>query len=136
MTKLDQRGSAAFEFCVVGAALFILIFAIFDLGRFAITYQSLRALANASARATMVSCYSAKVTSGESPDVCTADYLTLEQKQVAAPFLYLGSSLPTVSTIADGTALVVTASMPSFAMIVDAYGTSLDAPSVSTKIPY
>ena len=54
MRKLDQRGVAALEFCLVAVPLFILMFAIFDLGRYAITMQSLRALANAGARATMV----------------------------------------------------------------------------------
>ena len=52
--KLDQRGVAALEFCLVAVPLFILMFAIFDLGRYAITRQSLRALANAGAREMMV----------------------------------------------------------------------------------
>ena len=51
MRKLDQRGVAALEFCLVAVPLFILMFAIFDLGRYAITMQSLRMLANAGARA-------------------------------------------------------------------------------------
>jgi Flp pilus assembly protein TadG len=37
------------------APLFTLIFLIFDLGRYAITLQSLRALADAGARAVMIS---------------------------------------------------------------------------------
>ena len=57
MRKLDQRGVAALEFCLVAVPLFILMFAIFDLGRYAITMQSLRMLANAGARAIMISCY-------------------------------------------------------------------------------
>ena len=55
MRKLDQRGVAALEFCLVAVPLFILMFAIFDLGRYAITMQSLRMLANAGARAVMIS---------------------------------------------------------------------------------
>ena len=51
MRKLDQRGVAALEFCLVAVPLFTLMFAIFDLGRYAITMQSLRMLANAGARA-------------------------------------------------------------------------------------
>ena len=47
MRKLDQRGVAALEFCLVAVPLFFLMFAIFDLGRYAITMQSLRMLANA-----------------------------------------------------------------------------------------
>ena len=54
MRKLDQRGVAALEFCLVAVPLFTLMFAIFDLGRYAITMQSLRTLANAGARAMMV----------------------------------------------------------------------------------
>jgi Flp pilus assembly protein TadG len=42
MRKLDQRGGAALEFCLIAAPLFTLMFAIFDLGRYAITMQSLR----------------------------------------------------------------------------------------------
>ena len=57
MRKLDQRGVAALEFCLVAVPLFILMFAIFDLGRYAITMQSLRTLANAGARAMMIKCY-------------------------------------------------------------------------------
>ena len=51
MRKLDQRGVAALEFCLVAVPLFTLMFVIFDLGRYAITMQSLRMLANAGARA-------------------------------------------------------------------------------------
>ena len=50
MRKLDQRGVAALEFCIIAVPLFFLMFAIFDLGRYAITRQSLQALANAGAR--------------------------------------------------------------------------------------
>jgi Flp pilus assembly protein TadG len=56
MRKLDQRGVAALEFCLVAVPLFMFMFAIFDLGRYAITVQSLRALANAGARVMMVNC--------------------------------------------------------------------------------
>ena len=48
--KLNNRGTAALEFCLVAVAFFTLIFAIFDLGRYAITMQSLRMLASAGAR--------------------------------------------------------------------------------------
>ena len=57
MRKLDQRGVAALEFCLVAVPFFTLMFAIFDLGRYAITMQSLRMLANAGARAIMINCY-------------------------------------------------------------------------------
>ena len=50
MRKLDKRGTAALEFILVAVPLFTLMFVIFDLGRFAITMQSLWMLANAEAR--------------------------------------------------------------------------------------
>src|SRR6266568_9575388 len=95
MRKLDQRGVAAFEFILVFVPLFTLMFAIFDLGRYAITMQSLRALANAEARQMMIKCYTPAVTGlvpNTSPSSCTSDYLTAAQQQPAAPFLYRNGS--------------------------------------------
>ena len=56
-------------------AFFILMFAIFDLGRYAITMQSLRMLANAGARAMMINCYTPAVINNTSPSGCTGDPL-------------------------------------------------------------
>jgi len=50
MRKLDNRGFASFEFILVFVPLFTLMFVIIDLGRYAITMQSLRTLASAGAR--------------------------------------------------------------------------------------
>ena len=89
MRKLDQRGVAALEFCLVAVPLFTLMFVIFDLGRYAITMQSLRMLANADARADMM-CYAVpnKTSTG-----CTGDHLPSDAaKQAIAPFLYSGGS--------------------------------------------
>src|SRR6187397_3223567 len=114
MRKLDQRGVAALEFCLVAVPLFTLMFAIFDLGRYAITMQSLRTLASAGARATMINCYTPAVTgtppytTPTSPSSCTDinTYLPDLKKQSAAPFLYRnGSSSPTVGTTAVASAL-------------------------------
>lgn len=135
MRKLDNRGVAAFEFILIFVPLFTLIFAIFDLGRYAITMQSLRTLASAGARANMVACYTPAVIAKTSPSSCTADYLS--DKQAAAPFLYRnGSSPPTVSTTAGASALTVTASQAGFTMIMPIWGTALNAPSASTVIPF
>ncbi|MDN5005308.1 TadE/TadG family type IV pilus assembly protein [Bradyrhizobium sp. GCM10027634] len=138
MRKLDQRGVAAFEFCLVAVAFFTLVFAIFDLGRYAITMQSLRALAGAGARATMIQCYTADVIKKTSPSSCTDvnSYLTDTQKQNAAPFLYAGGLSPTLATTSGANALTVTASQPGFAMLMPIWGASLNAPSASTKIPF
>jgi Flp pilus assembly protein TadG len=128
MRKLDQRGVAALEFCLVAVPLFILMFAVFDLGRYAITVQSLRTLANAGARAVMLS-YQATSNTYTS---CTGDPLSNAAKQAIAPFLYSGGLTP---QLAAG-ALNVTASQPGFTMLMPIWGTVLNAPSASTSIPF
>jgi Flp pilus assembly protein TadG len=137
MKKLDQRGVAALEFCLVAVPLFTLMFAIFDLGRYAITMQSLRMLANAEARANMINCYTPAVIGNTSPSSCTGDYLSVAQKQTVAPFLYGASLTPTVNTAAGTGALTVTASQPGFTMIMrHIWPTAFNAPSASTSIPF
>jgi hypothetical protein len=136
MKKLDQRGVAALEFCLVAVPLFTLMFAIFDFGRYAITMQSLRMLANAGARANMINCYTPAVVGNTSPSSCTGDYLSVAQKQAIAPFLYGGGLTPTVNTAGGATALTVTASQPGFTMLTPIWGTAFNAPSASTSIPF
>jgi hypothetical protein len=132
MRKLDKRGVAALEFCLVAVPLFTLMFAIFDLGRYAITMQSLRMLANAGARAVMI-CYDVpnKTYTG-----CTGDPLPSDAaKQAVAPFSYSGGRPPTLAVALGATALSVTASQPSFTMLMPIWGTAFNAPSASTSIP-
>ena len=136
MRKLDQRGVAALEFCLVAVPLFTLMFAIFDLGRYAITMQSLRMLASAEARANMINCYTPAAIANTSPSGCTGDYLSVGQKQAIVPFLYAGGLTPTVNTVAGIGALTVTASQPGFTMLVPVWGTAFNAPSASTSIPF
>jgi Flp pilus assembly protein TadG len=138
MRKLDQRGVAALEFCLVAVPFFTLMFVIFDLGRYAITAQSLHTLANAGARATMIKCYTPAVITNNSPSGCTDinTYLPDPQKQAAAPFLYAGGLTPTLSAATGATALTVTASQPGFTMLVPIWGTTLNAPSASTSVPF
>lgn len=138
MKKLDQRGVAAFEFCLVAVAFFTLVFAIFDLGRYAITMQSLRALANAGARATMIKCYTPAVIINNSPSGCTDinTYLPNTQKKNVAPFLYAGGLAPTLSTASGASVLTVTASEQGFTMIMPIWGTTFTNPSASTQIPF
>ena len=136
MRKLDQRGVAALEFCLVAVPLFILMFAIFDLGRYAITMQSLRMLANAGARAVMISAMtipqSKRRTTG-----CTGDPLPSDAaKKAVAPFPYSGGLTPTLTVALGATALTVTASQPGFTMLMPIWGTALNAPSASTSIPF
>jgi hypothetical protein len=133
---------------MVAVPLFTLMFVIFDLGRYAITVQSLRTLANVGARAMMIGCYtptkigltpSSPWSSATTPSSCTGDPLpTPAAKQAAAPFLYNGGLTPTLTIPAPGggaTALTVTASQPNFAMIMPIWGSALNAPSASTSVP-
>ena len=111
MRKLDQRGVAALEFCLVAVPLFTLMFAIFDLGRYAITMQSLRMLANAGARAIMISCYTDAAIKKELPTGCTDGPLpSVAARKTVAPFLYAADLTPRLNTAAGASALTVTAS--------------------------
>jgi Flp pilus assembly protein TadG len=137
MRKLDQRGIGAMEFSLVALPLFILMFAIFDLGRYAITMQSVRALANAGARATMIKCYTPAAIARTSPSGCTGSYMSNTDMQNAAPFLYgNGGGTPTLNTATGAAALTVTASQPGFNMIMPIWGTILNTPSASTSVPF
>lgn len=138
MRKLDNRGVAAFEFILVFVPLFTMMFVIFDLGRYAITMQSLRALASAGARAVMINCYTPGVVQSppQSPSGCTGDPLSTTAKQNAAPFLYFGHLTPTLTVGASSNSLTVTASQARFTMLMPIWGTSLNAPSASTSIPF
>lgn len=137
MRKLDQRGVASFEFVAVAVAFFTLVFAIFDLGRYVITMQSLRALANAGARSMMISdCYVDAAINKTSP-TCSGDPLpSTAGKQAIAPFLYAGGLSPTLTTAMGGSTFTVTASEPGFTMLMPVWGTALNAPSASTKVPF
>ncbi|MGY3446407.1 TadE/TadG family type IV pilus assembly protein [Bradyrhizobium sp. USDA 4473] len=140
MRRLDQRGVAALEFCLAAVPLFTMIFAIFDFGRYTITVQSLRMLADASARANMIKCYTPAVLKSQSPSTCTGDYLADPDKQTIAPFLYGAGLTPTVTTTvttnASGSAIVVKAQQLNFTMLMPIWGTALNAPSATTNIPY
>jgi Flp pilus assembly protein TadG len=133
--NLDQRGTAGLEFCLVAVMFFTTVFTIFDLGRYAITMQSLRALANAGARATMINtCYMDAAINKTTP-TCSGDPLSDAAKRTAAPFLYSGGLTPQLS-VAGGGPYTVTASQPGFNMIMPIWGTTLNAPSASTKLPF
>ena len=140
MRKLDQRGVAAFEFCLVGGAVFAFMFAIFDFGRYAITVQSLRALANAGARATVVgtagnACYTDAAITKTTP-TCSGDPLSDTAKKALAPFLFVNGLTPSLSSATGASAVTVTASLPGFTMIVPVWPTSWNAPTASTTIPF
>jgi Flp pilus assembly protein TadG len=136
MKKLDQRGVAALEFCLVAVPFFLLMFAIFDVGRYAITMQSLRTLANAGARAMMIQCYTPAAITNTSPTSCAGDYLSETQKRDAAPFLFAGGLTPTLSAAQGAGVVTVTASQPGYTMLMPIWGTAFDKPSVSTSVPF
>ncbi|WP_338833486.1 TadE family protein [Bradyrhizobium septentrionale] len=137
MRKLDQRGAAAFEFCVVAMTIFALIFGIFDLGRYAITMQSLRSLAGAGARAAMLDdCYMNTVLKITTTPTCSGDYTTEAQKRALVPFLYANGGSPTVTTVTGGSAITVTASASFTTSFRTIWGSTFDNPSTTAKIPF
>jgi Flp pilus assembly protein TadG len=136
--KLDQRGVAAFEFCLVLLPFLMSLFVIFDLGRYAITMQSLRAYANAGAREAMIGdCYVEPVLKKQAPDCSTADLSAVDKTKIS-PFL---SESATLSLTGGSNVLTVTAEDDSFVMAMTLltkplWGTSFDKPSASTQIPF
>lgn len=146
MKRLDQRGVAAFEFTLVAVPLFTLMLVIFDLGRYAITVQSLHALADAEARATMI-CYGTNITSttpqgsyaGCTPSGGLITSTSTPTMQAVAPFLYYAGGLtPSVSITAGTSSLTFTATQTGFTMLIPIWATIAPAllpPSASTSIP-
>jgi hypothetical protein len=136
MRKLDQRGTAAWEFCLVAVVFFTTIFTIFDLARYAITMQSLRALASAGTRATMINACYVDAAIYKTTPTCSGDPLTTAAKQAIAPFLYSnGSPAPTLG-VAGASPYVITAAQPGFNMLMPIWGSTLNAPSASIKLPF
>jgi Flp pilus assembly protein TadG len=146
MRRLDKRGVAALEFCFIAVPLFTLMFAIIDFGRYIITQQSLRALADAGARAMMINCYTPNLvtpaTAATSPADCSGDPLPSDAaKRLVAPSLFAGGITPTLTVTASGSkaaggTLTVTASEPGFTMLVPIWGPTLNAPQAITSVPY
>jgi Flp pilus assembly protein TadG len=132
MRKLDQRGVAAFEFCLVLIPFLMSMFVIFDLGRYAITMQSLRAYANAGARQVMIGCYTDRAIDPSKPACSTADLSGVDKP----PFVSASATLAVTSQ----DPLTVTAEDTSFTMSMTAltqplWPASFNSPSVSTQIP-
>jgi hypothetical protein len=144
MRRGDQRGSAALEFCLVAVPWFLSMFVVFDLGRYAITMHSLHMLADAGARKWMVCYASVVVINNGAPAAlatgCSGDPIpSASDKQAVAPFLFAGGLAPTLDVeLASGntTPATATASQPNFTMLMPIWGTVLNRPSASTKIPF
>jgi hypothetical protein len=111
--------------------------AIFDLGRYAITMQSLRTLANAGARQIMISCYTPAAIAQTTP-ACSGDPLpTDDMKRSVAPLSFVGTLAPTLSAATGGGLITVTASQPGFSMLTPfIWPAAFNGPSASTQIPF
>ena len=129
----DRSGATAMEFGIIGVVVFTMIFAIFDLGRYAITLHSLEMLAAESAR-TQIICYSPAL-AGRPATTCSGDPLSVATKQTLFPFLYLGGLAPTVTTTTTAPR-VVQASQTGFTMIMPFWPAAMNAPSVHTSLPF
>lgn len=129
----DRSGATAMEFGIIGVVVFTMMFAIFDLGRYAITLHSLEMLAAESAR-TQIICYSPAL-AGRPATTCSGDPLSVATKQTLFPFLYLGGLAPTVTTTATAPR-VVQASQLGFTMIMPFWPAAMNAPSVRTSLPF
>ena len=126
MRKLDQRGYASLEFSLVAVPFFILMFVIFDFGRYAITVQSLRKLANVGAREIILS-YDP---TNNTYTGCTGDLLPSVVAKGAVPPFLNGQS---PSLVAGGTTVTASANFPN---MIPIWGTALNTPSVSVAIPF
>jgi hypothetical protein len=100
----DRRGATAFEVTLILFPLFMIIFAIFDLSRYALTWYSVSNLADEAIRQQTI-CYSPLI--AKKPLVisvtCPSDPLSTDQKKVAAPALFWGNPAPTVTVTTDPT---------------------------------
>jgi hypothetical protein len=129
----DRSGATAMEFGIIGVMMFSMMFAIFDLGRYAITLHSLEMLAAESAR-TEIICYSPAL-AGIPATTCSGDPLSVATKQTLFPFLYLGGLAPTVTTTTTAPH-IVQASLTGFTMIMPFWPAAMNAPSVRTSLPF
>jgi hypothetical protein len=135
----DRSGATAMEFGIIGVMMFSMTFAIFDLGRYAITLHSLEWLAAESARAEII-CYSPALAGGPAK-TCSGDPLSDATKQTLFPFLYLGldrAGKPLAPTVTTTTTAphVVQASQTGFTMIMPFWPAAMNAPLVRTSLPF
>ena len=137
MRKLDKRGVAALEFFLVVVPLVHIDVRHLRSRTLCNHQQSLNALANAGARAVMINCYT--------PDVMQNVALWLHRRppvdrcskqNAGAVPVFRRSHADTQRERPALTRLTVTASQSGFTMLMPIWGTALNAPSVSTSIPF
>ena len=117
----DRRGATAFETTLVLLPLFMLIFGIFDVSRYALTWYSVSNLAHEAMRQQII-CYSPLIAGQVKTVTCPSDPLSTDEKKIVAPALFWGDlKLQTVTTVPTDTTLsdpphprVITASVTGF----------------------
>jgi Flp pilus assembly protein TadG len=110
----DRRGATAFETTLVLLSLLMIIFALFDLSRYALTWYSVSNLADEAMRQQII-CYSPLIAKTATTVTCPSDPLSTDQKKTAAPALFWGDlTQQTVETDSTGTGHVITASVSGF----------------------
>jgi len=85
----DRRGATAFETTLVLVPLFMIIFAIFDVSRYALTWYSVSNLAHEAMRQQII-CYSPLIAGTVKTVTCPSDPLSTDQKKIVAPVLFWG----------------------------------------------
>ena len=118
----DRRGATAFEATLVLLPLFMIIFGIFDLSRYALTWYSVSNLAHEAMRRQII-CYSPLIAGTVKIVTCPSDPLTTDQKKTVAPALFWGAlNSQTVTTDPTDTTVsqprVVTASVSGFKAVI------------------
>jgi Flp pilus assembly protein TadG len=130
---LGRAGTVSLEFALIAIPFFLLTFAAMDLGRFFITWHSLRTLTSELARATLVYCASASYGSS-CPLPSSIEQSILQSK---TPLLYATSanfaSTPTASRSAAvaGVATITASASYNFSFVVPAW-TGLTGPISSS----
>jgi hypothetical protein len=117
----DRRGATALEFTLVLFPLLMIMFGIFDVSRYALTWYSVSNLAHEAMRAQII-CFSPLI-AGTVPTPCPTDPLSTDQKKIAAPALFWGDlDAPTISTNPTDTTLpqprVITAQVTGFKPVI------------------
>jgi Flp pilus assembly protein TadG len=127
----DRSGTTAMEFGLIAVPICLIFFAIFDLGRYALTIHSLMDIADETARRQII-CYSPWIAKNNvAGATCPSDPVT--NKTTIAPFL----TGMTVSVATTGTGPhVVTASVPGFTMILGFWPAGMNTASVSVSLPF
>jgi hypothetical protein len=110
----DRRGATAYETTLVLFPLLMIIFAIFDVSRYALTWYSVSNLAHEAMRKQII-CYSPLIAKTETAVTCSSDPLSTDQKKIVAPALFWGALKDQkVQTDPTDTGHVITASVSGF----------------------